>query len=169
MSRRFWRAGSLFLESFMRLRDYLDEDLVIVGLPDDDAATAIRALTDRLAEQGVVSDAAALGRTLSARSAAHTCLGHGVAVPHATIAELSRAVVALGVAPGGVSYEDPAIEPVRIFFVVLSPPERASTHIKLLARIARLSRHADVLERLQNAGSAAALLLEVERIDAQHA
>ncbi|MGH7482875.1 MAG: PTS sugar transporter subunit IIA [Longimicrobiales bacterium] len=153
----------------MRLSDYLEEDLVLIDLQATGAGDAIRALTEPLVRRGVVQDADRLGEALLARDAAHICLGHGVAVPHATLAGLSREIIVLGVAPQGVSYDDPTIEPVRIFFLVLSPPGHANTHIKLLARIARLSRHPEVLERLQGAGSAADLLRELERADAQPA
>lgn len=141
---------------------------MLVGLEGGDAGGVIRALSERLAEKGVVDDAGSLERRLLEREAAYTCLGHGVAVPHATVPGLLREVIVLGQASEDVTYDDPTIDPVRLFFLVLSPPDRASTHIKLLARIARLARHREAIERLERADSAAALLREVEHLDEQH-
>src|SRR5690606_26696886 len=106
---------------------------------------------------------------LLAREAAHTtAMGNGVAVPHTTVAGLDRPLLLVAVSRDGVRYGPAGLEPIRVFFLLLSPPERAGLHIKLLARIARLVRHPGLVRRLEEAASPDAVFQELERVDAQH-
>jgi mannitol/fructose-specific phosphotransferase system IIA component (Ntr-type) len=59
-------------------------------------------------------------------------------------------------------------EPVRVFFVLLSPPGREGEHIKLLARICRLLRHPGFMDQLLAAGTADEVLGLIRRVDEQH-
>ncbi len=152
----------------MRLREYLQSDLVLPGLRAKSSGEALRTLARAVAEKGVVSDADALGDRLEAREAAHTtCLGNGVAVPHTTVDEMNRSLVVVALAPEGVPFGTPP-EPVRVLFLLLSPPDRSSQHIKILARLARLVRHPGFVDRLVRADTPEAVLAEVERVDAEH-
>ena len=153
----------------MKLREYLRPELIVLDLEAQDGAEAFRMLVRRVAERKAVGDPAAIEKALLAREAVHTtAMGNGVAVPHATVAGLDGPVVMVAVARNGVRFGPAGLEPVRLFFLLLSPPEHAGLHIKLLARIARLVRHPGLVERLQAAESAAALLQDLERVDAQH-
>ena len=60
-------------------------------------------------------------------------------------------------------------DPVRVFVVLLSPPGRERDHVKLLARICRLMRHENFIDKLEAAENDEALVHIIEAIDAQHA
>ena len=151
----------------MRLREYLRNDLVLLGLEAANAPQAIRSVADRIAETGLIRDADGLAERLLARESVHsTCMGDGVAVPHATVPELDDAVIGIAVARDPIPFGED--ESVRIMFLLVSPPDRSAAHIKLLARIARLVRHPGFIDRLAAAGTTAEVLDEVERVDAQH-
>ncbi len=57
---------------------------------------------------------------------------------------------------------------MHTIFLLLSPPNLSSTHIKLLARIARLMRQPAVQERLLNAASAEDVIERIRQFDEQH-
>lgn len=153
----------------MRLKDFLRPDLVVTDLRSDGVEDTIHALVERLDQQSGVEDRAVLEAALRSREAAHTtALGNGVAVPHAMLHGLTQPLVMVAVAPDGAVFGPVGLDPIRVFFVLLSPPDRAREHIKLLARIARLVRHPGFIERLGRAASARALLEEIERVDAEH-
>ena len=153
----------------MRLRDYLRPDLVILGLKGRGAADAIHTLVERIGSKGVVPDPGALESALLAREAAHTtAMGSGVAVPHATIEGLERPVVAVAVSADGVAFGPVGLDPVHVFFVLLSPPDQTGLHIKLLARIARLVRHPGLVAGLRDASSESAVLETLTSVDAGH-
>lgn len=153
----------------MRLREYLRPELVILGVKGRDAADAIHELVEQIGARGVVSDPGALEEALLAREAVHTtAMGSGVAVPHATIDGLARPVVAVAVSVEGVAFGPVGLDPVHVFFVLLSPPDQATLHIKLLARIARLVRHPGFIAELRDASSESAVLETLEAVDAGH-
>ena len=153
----------------MRLHEHLRPELVVLDLQARSGAEAVRMLVHRMAEHGAVADPAGVAQALLAREAVHTtAMGNGVAIPHATVAGLDRPVLMVAVARGGVPFGPAGTEPVRLFFVLLSPPDRTGLHIKLLARIARLVRHPGLVDRLERAATPDAMLRELERIDAQH-
>ncbi|HEX7050255.1 MAG TPA: PTS sugar transporter subunit IIA [Longimicrobiales bacterium] len=153
----------------MRLREYLRPELVLLDLTARGVRDAIHVLVERLREQGIIGDAADLEEALLAREAAHTtAMGSGVAVPHATVPGLERPVIMVAIAPEGTTFGPVGLDPVRVFFVLLSPPNQTGLHIKLLARIARLVRRPGFIARLERATTPDAVLAEVERVDAGH-
>lgn len=152
----------------MKLCEYVRPDCIIQGLRARDVRDAIHEIVARLHESGVLPGGDEVESRLIEREEAHpTALEHGVAVPHTTVAGLESPLVAVCVAPDGVAYGNGS-QPARVFFITLSPPERAGTHIKLLARIARLAHHPGLVDRLVRAGTPEALLDDLARIDAEH-
>lgn len=153
----------------MRLRQYIRPELIVLDLEAEGIRDAIHALVDRIRDQDFVRDPESLEEILLAREAVHTtAMGNGVAVPHATIPGLESPAIMVAVAPAGVPFGPVGLDPVRVFFLLLSPPNQTGLHIKLLARIARLVRHPGLIARLQQADSAADLLETLERVDAEH-
>lgn len=154
----------------MRLSEYLQPRLVVIGLRTSGVEDTIRRLVGRLAEGGVIRDPDVVEKALIERESSHTTsLGNGVALPHATVPGLDHPVILIGVAPEGIPFgADEDGEPDRLFFVLLSPLNQAGTHIKLLARIVRLVRRPGLIETLLSAGTGEEVVSAIERVDAQH-
>ncbi|MCA9297504.1 MAG: PTS sugar transporter subunit IIA [Phycisphaerales bacterium] len=152
----------------MRLSDYLRADLVLPRLRE-------RALEGVLHEISRAVDAAGLGihdvvaDKLLERERIHpTVMGSGLAIPHATIPGLTGPIVGIALADEPVEFGPPDSEPVRLFFVLLSPPGFEREHVKILARICRLVRHPDFIDRLAAAGDSQGMVRVVEAVDALH-
>ena len=153
----------------MRLSTYLRPDLVLKDLDARDASGVLGRVARHMEERGAVEDAGPVEEALLARERAHsTALGQGIAVPHATIPGLGEPVLTLAVAPDAVTFGPEGTDPVRLFFVLLSPPGRESEHIKILARICRLVRHEGFVDSIQEAADGEEALQIIERIDQQH-
>lgn len=155
----------------MRLSEYLEPELVLTDLEAAGVEEAIEAMVDRIHQAGRIDDPDQVRKAVLEREASHTtALGNGVALPHATVGGLDRARVLVAVAPDGVPFgpDDREGQPERLFFMLLSPLEEAGTHIKLLARIVRLVRRRDFVDALIGAGSAGAIIDEIQREDALH-
>jgi mannitol/fructose-specific phosphotransferase system IIA component (Ntr-type) len=151
------------------LRDYVRPELVSLELRAEGVAGAIHALVARLHELGLPAEPAEVEAALMAREEVHTtALGGGVAVPHATLEGLEQPILAVAIAPEGVAYGPVGLEPVHVFFLLISPMNQSRLHIKLLARIARLVRHPGLIATLRRCESAPELLAALERIDAEH-
>ncbi|MEJ2541425.1 MAG: PTS sugar transporter subunit IIA [Gemmatimonadota bacterium] len=153
----------------MRLRDYLRPDLVLSDLHAGDMPSTLRQIAHQLAESGVVSSEEEARERLQAREEIHTTvMGHGLAIPHSTLPGLDQPVILLAMAPDPIPFGPPESEPVRIFFTILSPPDRQGEHIKLLARICRLTRHEGFVDELLSVSSPEEALSLIRRIDEEH-
>lgn len=153
----------------MRLSNYLRDDLVLHRLEAQDSAGALEAF-------GAVFEAGRhlppefdVTQALKAREEAHTtCLGKGVAVPHATVPGLSEPLLLVATASPPVPFGPSDTDPVDLFFILLSPSGREGEHIKLLARICRLAHHPDELDPVRESESPAALLEAIQTLDSRH-
>ncbi len=81
-------------------------------------------------------------------------MGSGLAIPHATVPGLDEPVIGVALGREPIAFGPADTDPVRVFFVLLSPPGREREHVKLLARICRLMRHESFIERLEAAEDA---------------
>ena len=108
-------------------------------------------------------------QALRVREESHTtCLGRGVAVPHATVPGLPGPLLLVALADPPVPFGPPNSDPVDLFFVLLSPPGREGEHIKLLARICRVAQHPEDLTEIRAATDAGSLYDTLLRLDSRH-
>ena len=76
-------------------------------------------------------------------------MGEGVAIPHGRTSLLAELVVSAGIAAAAVDYGAPDGKPVTLFFLLVGPESAAGSHVKVLARIARLLRRVSLTEELR--------------------
>lgn len=88
---------------------------------------------------------------------ASTGVGRGVAIPHGRMPRLPRIAGLFVKLQAPIDFEAPDDIPVDLVFLLLTPAEAGADHLKALARISRLLRHAGTCERLRAATSADAL------------
>lgn len=138
----------------MRLGSLTRPELIFPDLPAADRAAVLRAFADRVAERGLVRDGAELYQKLWEREQlGSTGVGSGIAIPHCKIKGLERGVVAIGLVPGGVEFEAVDGQPVKVFFLVISPSESPAEHLQVLASISRWvksDRHAEKILALHD-------------------
>ena len=158
----------------MRLSDVLRADLIRTDLDATDRDSTLHAIAATLADGNVVSDAGAVAAALIAREDSHTtAMGNGMAIPHTTMEGLPAPILTLATSRepipfGDVPGEDAGDDGVRVFFVLLSPPGHEAHHIKCLARICRLARHAELLEGILAAETPAQVADALLVVDAEH-
>lgn len=138
----------------MQLLDYLDPNCVAVNLEARDKESTLRRLVAMAVESGVVHDADALLAALRQREdVVSTGIGNGVAIPHADLPEIESPRLGLATIPGGVDFEALDEEPVFVVFLLLGTPRTPGLHMKILARIARLSKHEEFSVGLREAAT----------------
>jgi mannitol/fructose-specific phosphotransferase system IIA component (Ntr-type) len=136
----------------MNLGQLVDPSLVFTDLESGSRDAVLRALAERLQSQGAVQSASDLHRKLLEREGlGSTAIGRGVAIPHCKLSQLDRSVVAVGVIAEGVAFESPDQEPVRIFFLVVSPDRSPAEHLQSLAAISRWLKQDGNLDRIREA------------------
>ncbi len=97
-----------------------------------------------------------------------TGLGHGVALPHARLEGLDQTLCGVAVVPGGVTGMGSLDEPVRLLFMLVSPPEKPELHLAILGEIARLVAEEEVRAQLLRSEDAASLMQLIRRYRRQH-
>ena len=153
----------------MRLSNYLRKELVVFGLKAGTRDEVLSEVETHLVREGVLPSSSAVAEALRVREEAHTtALGDGVAVPHTTIPHLDEMLLLVAATTEPVPFGPPETDPADLFFVLLSPPGKEGSHIKLLARICRLVRHPGVLEEFRGARGRDELLEAILRVDSEH-
>lgn len=113
-------------------------DLIFTTLPGPDGSTVLKGLADRLAPDLRGVDADELYRKLMEREElGSTGIGSGVAIPHCKLKSLERGVMAVGVTRQGIEFGAVDGEPVRVFFLLVSPDGAPAEHLRVLAAISR--------------------------------
>lgn len=86
-----------------------------------------------------------------------TGIGHGVAIPHCRLADLASPILALARHPKGVDFEAIDNKPAHIIVMLLVPDDTQTSHLELLARLARLLQRDTFRQRLMASKQAAEL------------
>src|SRR5690606_20757197 len=77
-----------------------------------------------------------------------TGLGQEVAIPHGRIKGLKAPLIAVLRAEGGVPFESPDGQPVRLLVVLLVPEHATEEHLEILSELAEILSDATVRESL---------------------
>ena len=99
----------------------------------------------------------------------HSGVGQGVAVPHARVAGLNQAIVAVGISPDGIPWGSRDGRAVRIVVFLLTPEEDARLHLDLLASIAAVFRDPATVEQAVAARSWTEFLAAIKTSGAETA
>ena len=141
----------------MHLSEFLDFDAIKTGLPGGNKRSLLQQLSN-LAAQRLDADQAAILASLSEREQlGSTGFGHGVAIPHGKIEGLSQIYCLFARIAEPVDYKAIDGQPVDLVFLLLSPPDAGAEHLKALAAISRVTRHAPTLDKMRGARSRDAL------------
>ncbi|WP_295582409.1 PTS IIA-like nitrogen regulatory protein PtsN [uncultured Lamprocystis sp.] len=87
-----------------------------------------------------------------------TGLGHGIALPHARVKEVTQSIGAFVSLSQGVDYDAVDGEPVDLAFALLVPEAATDEHLQLLAQLAGRFNDPQVRKRLREADSPSAIL-----------
>lgn len=134
----------------MHLAELTDPELIFPDISGSDGDAVLRDFSQRLAALGRVRKPDLLFQRLREReSLGSTALGHGVAVPHCRLNGLSRVLVAVGLCPQGVDFAADDGQPVRAFFVVISPNNAAVEHLHCLAAISKWVKNGRLVKMME--------------------
>ena len=153
----------------MMLSQFLDFEAIRIDLAINNKRQLVNQLA-QIAGARLSFDPVSIADSLGERERlGSTGFGGGVAIPHGKLAGLDR-VYALAVRLSTpIDYKAIDGAKVDLVFLLLSPPDAGAEHLKALAAISRLVRHAATVEKLRGARSRdalAAVLLGVDERDA---
>ncbi|CAM4121024.1 PTS sugar transporter subunit IIA [Nocardiopsis rhodophaea] len=132
-------------------------DLVDTGLDAADRDEAMRRLGELLYVTGRVTDLEGfLSDVREREERMPTGMPGHVGLPHARSAHVTVPSLAVGVCADGVDFAGPD-GPARLIFLIAAPASGGQEHMRIIAGLARMLKHADVRATLLAAPDARAI------------
>ena len=153
----------------MQLIEFLDFDAIKPAMSAGNKRALLQQLASLAASRLDLPAATILATLAEREKLGSTGFGQGVAIPHGKVDGLSRIYGLFVRLSEPLRYKAVDGQPVDLVFLLLSPPEAGVEHLKALAAISRVVRHAPTLEKMRGARSRdalAAVLMGADERDA---
>jgi PTS system fructose-specific IIA component/PTS system nitrogen regulatory IIA component len=124
----------------MKFADFINNKAINANVEATDKEAVIRELVGGLVSSGGLKAAdkdAIIEAILKREELGTTGIGRGIAVPHTKHASVKSPVGTVGVSAEGVDFKSLDGEPVQLFFMLISPPDQQSEHLKALENITK--------------------------------
>lgn len=121
-----------------RILDFLSEHNITTDLAGPDKASAIRQLVDlTVSIHKLAVDADTLfAAVMQGEQVASTCVGEGLALPHARLDVGKKIVGAMGICRKGLNLETPDGRPVHCMVLIVTPTSMPERHLEVLTALA---------------------------------
>jgi nitrogen PTS system EIIA component len=141
----------------MELGDLIAPEAVFPALKAKNKKQVLQDLADRAAGFAGLDARDIFETMLQRERLGSTGVGRGIAIPHGRMAELKNILCVFARLEQPIDFEALDDEPVDLVFVLLAPEHAGADHLKALARISRLLREPQTIERLRGSRDRAAL------------
>ena len=153
----------------MQLSEFLDFDAIKPALSGGNKRALLQQLAQIASQRLGLDGGEILSSVIERERLGSTGFGQGVAIPHGKIEGLNRIYGLFARLSEPVDYKAIDGDEVDLVFLLLSPPDAGAEHLKALAAISRVTRHAPTLEKMRGARSRdalAAVLIGADERDA---
>ena len=151
----------------MQLADLIGPQSVVPSLRAKTKKQLLQDLSARASRLTGLEERLIFDTLLQRERLGSTGLGQGVAIPHAKFAALRQMVGLFARLAEPVDFEAMDGAPVDIVFLLLAPEGAGADHLKALARISRLLREGQAVDKLRASKGAAALYAVLTESDAK--
>ena len=141
----------------MDLRDLITLEAVIPSLKAKTKKQALQELAQKAAALTGLDGRQIFDTLLQRERLGSTGVGRGIAIPHGRLSGLKNIVSVFARLDEPIDFEALDEEPVDLIFLLLAPEHAGGDHLKALARISRLLREGQAVEKLRASKDAAAL------------
>jgi PTS system nitrogen regulatory IIA component len=156
-------------ERTVRLTEYLTPDRIWTDITSGSKQEVIQELSQRISSIELEIDEEELcGKLLEREGIRSTGIGNRIAVPHAILSSLDKTELFVGVCQTGTEFDSADHQPVKLFMVLVGPETDRGAHLKLLARIFRLTHNASFVDDLVGCDNSDLLLARINGEEEQH-
>ena len=127
----------------MKFSDFVATEAIRSHVDADTKEGVIREMARALVDAGKIGTAdeeSIIKAIMKREDLGSTGIGRGVAVPHTKHPSVNRLVGTVAVSPQGINFDSLDGEPVHLFFLLVSPPDRPGDHLRALENISRQLR-----------------------------
>lgn len=152
----------------MKFSDFVTVDAIRSHVDATTKEGVIREMAQSLVDAGRIAtgDMEGIVKAIMKREdLGSTGIGRGVAVPHTKHPSVNRLVGTVAVSPEGINFDSLDGEPVHLFFLLVSPPDRPGDHLRALENISRQLRDDAFCRLLKAAKDPAAIQQLLEEAD----
>jgi PTS system nitrogen regulatory IIA component len=141
----------------MELGDLIAPAAVIPALQAQNKKQALQTLSEKAAGIAGVESRAVYETLLQRERLGSTGVGRGIAIPHGRLPSVPNIFCVFARLGQPIDFAAHDEEPVDLIFMLLAPEQAGADHLKALARISRLLREPQSIEKLRTAHDRAAL------------
>ena len=138
----------------MQLRDLIAPEAVLCDLRANSKKQFLQTVAERIGRDLDIEARRVFETLLQRERLGSTGIGNGVAIPHGKLDGLERICAYFVRLEKPLAFEAMDEEPVDLVFVLLAPDGSGADHLKALARIARVMREPNMLDRLRTTPAA---------------
>lgn len=153
----------------MDLGDLIEPEGVIASLKAKSMKHVLQELAAHAAQLTDLPEREVFDTLLQRERLGSTGVGHGVAIPHGKLAGLDRITGLFARLETPIDFDAIDDQPVDLVFLLLAPEDAGADHLKALARISRLLRGTDALEKLRSSKDSTALYAVLTEAATSHA
>jgi PTS system nitrogen regulatory IIA component len=141
----------------MPLTDLVVPNAILPALKVNNKKQAIQELAAKAAALTGQNEREILEILLQREKLGSTGVGNGVAIPHGKLPKLGKLFGLFARLERAIDFESLDNQPVDLIFLLLAPEGAGADHLKALARVARLLRDPEVVDKLRSSRDAEAL------------
>lgn len=141
----------------MHIASILPPEAVLAKFSARDKKNALRQLATHAAKLCVLPEKEIYAVLLERENIGCTGMGHGVCIPHGRFEDLTKLHAVFAQLEKPLVFGAADGKPVDLLFLLLSPMEAHTEHMKALASISRILRDKQLCEALRRAPDAASL------------
>jgi CBS domain containing-hemolysin-like protein/mannitol/fructose-specific phosphotransferase system IIA component (Ntr-type) len=144
-------------DEFSPMRSHLFSDVLYpetmdLALPAGDKETVYRGLLRKVCEARPQVDFERTWRALWTREQSlSSALGRQIAIPHARLPNIEKAIIALGRPVKPLDFVTPDKKPVRLIFMILTPQNQPGVQLRFLAKVAAVASNRTIFRNLTRA------------------
>lgn len=141
----------------MQLSQIISSDAVLPNMKATGKRQLLQELSSEAANVSGLDSQLIFETLLRREKLGSTGLGQGIAIPHGKFAALDRVHGLFARIATPVKFDSVDDRPVDLVFLLLAPESAGADHLKALARISRLLRDPEIVEKLRGTNKAEGL------------
>lgn len=133
----------------MDLSELLNENAILPTLKVSSKKQAIQCISEKAAEITGLNEREIFETLLQRERLGSTGVGSGIAIPHGKLPSLDKIYGVMARLERPISFDAMDDQPVDIIFLLLAPEGAGADHLKALAKIARVLRDGDMVNKIR--------------------
>ena len=150
----------------MKLSKIFDPDLIKTDMTAISKEDAVEQLADLFCKKYLnISKNDILKAVIEREKLGNTCIGRGIAFPHARTDIVNGLFIIFGIIPGGIQADTPDHKPLHIIILLLTPRNISKNYLQILSGLASFVRQPETLPTILTVKAPEELIDIIDKAD----